>query len=67
VRSSAMSAGLPAMTAAEFRALAQRARALAHDVPDDVMSARLLEIAAELDAQADALEQQNRRADDPGS
>ena len=32
------------MTAAEFRALAQRARALAHDVPDDVRSARLLEL-----------------------
>jgi hypothetical protein len=47
------------MTAAEFRALAQRARALAHDVPDDVMSARLLEIAAELEAQADALERQS--------
>ena len=34
--------------------MAQRARALAHDVPDDVMSAQLLEIAAELEAQADA-------------
>jgi hypothetical protein len=31
--------------------MAQRARVLAHDVPDDVMSARLLEIAAELEAQ----------------
>jgi hypothetical protein len=39
--------------------MAQRARALAHDVPDDVMSARLLEIAAELEAQADAQKRQN--------
>ena len=39
--------------------MAQRAQALAHDVPDDVMSARLLEIAAELEAQADAQERQN--------
>ena len=46
-------------TPAELRAMAQRARALAHDVPDDVMSARLLEIAAELEAQADAQERQN--------
>ena len=36
--------------------MAQRAWALAHDVPDDVMSAQLLEIAAELEAQADAME-----------
>jgi hypothetical protein len=43
-------------TPAELRAMAQRARALAHDVPDDVMSAQLLEIAAELEAQADAME-----------
>jgi hypothetical protein len=39
--------------------MAQRARALAHDVPDDVMAARLLEIAAELEAEAAALERQN--------
>jgi hypothetical protein len=39
--------------------MAQQARELAHDVPDDVMSARLLEIAAELEAQANAQERQN--------
>ena len=39
--------------------MAQRAWALAHDVPDDVMAARLLEIAAELEAEAAALERQN--------
>ena len=39
--------------------MAQRARELALDVPDDVMSARLLEIAAELEAQANAQERQN--------
>jgi hypothetical protein len=33
--------------------------ALAHDVPDDVMSAHLLEIAAELEARADVLERRN--------
>ena len=54
-----MSVGPPAATAAELRAMAQRARELAHDVPDDVMSARLLEIAAELEAQANAQERQN--------
>jgi hypothetical protein len=43
-------------TPAELRAMAQRARALAHDVPDDVMSAQLLEIAGELEAQANAQE-----------
>jgi hypothetical protein len=39
--------------------MAQRARELARAVPDDVMAARLLEIAAELEAQAAALERQN--------
>lgn len=52
-----MSAGPPAATAAELRAMAQRE--LAHDVPDDVMSARLLEIATELETQANAQERQN--------
>jgi hypothetical protein len=59
MRSPTMSVGPPAATAAELWTMAQRARALAHDVPDDVMSARLLEIAAELEAQADAQKRQN--------
>jgi hypothetical protein len=49
--SSRLNASSSGANLVKLRAMAQRARALAHDVPDDVMSARLLEIAAELEAQ----------------
>jgi hypothetical protein len=44
-------------TAAELLALAQHARDLARHVPGDVMAARLLAVADDLEAQAGALEQ----------
>jgi hypothetical protein len=49
----------PAETPAELRAKAQHARALARNLPiGDELERRLREIAAELEAQADALERQ---------
>jgi hypothetical protein len=49
----------PAETPAELRAKAQHARALASNLPlYDEMTRRLLEIAAEWEAAADALERQ---------
>ena len=48
----------PAGTPAELRAKAQHARRLARGPVGDEMVRYLLEIAAELEAQADALERQ---------